>query len=150
MRISDQGLTLIKAFEGFSAEPYMCPAGKRTVGYGHVITVASPLWVHMSSTLPLTKKQAMDLLRQDVCYAEEVINADVKVALTQNQFDALVSFTYNIGAGAFARSTLLKLLNQSDYDGASAQFMRWIYIGKKESAGLVRRREAERAMFDAG
>jgi lysozyme len=91
----------------------------------------------------LTDQQVLDLLSQDVQPAENAVNAGVKVALNQNQFDALVSFTFNVGVGAFSGSTLLKVLNQGDYDGVPAQLSRWNKAGGKVVQGLVNRRDNE-------
>lgn len=139
MKISPAGIALIKQFEGFSATPYQCPAGKWTIGYGHVLP---------SQTSPiLGEKMAEKLLLTDLAPVESTINRLVKVRLTQGQFDALCSLVYNIGTGAFAASTLLMLLNARSRN-TSKQFLRWIYAGKQPLTGLIRRRQAEKEMFD--
>lgn len=142
MNISEQGIALIKEFEGFSAQPYRCPAGKLTIGYGHVI--------HPIETYPeagITQQEAEKLLKQDVSYAEAMVNHAVLVPLSQNQFDALVSLVYNIGIKAFVNSTLLRLLNDGDTQAAARQFSRWVHSNGKKLDGLVRRRAAEVAFF---
>lgn len=139
MKISQDGLNLIKEFEGFRADAYLCPAGVWTIGYGHTGGVAE--WQSV------TKQEAEEYLKSDVAFAEDVINEYVEVELTQHQFDALVCFVFNIGANAFRESTLLRLLNQGDSEGAAEQFLRWNKAGGKVLAGLTRRREAERELF---
>lgn len=161
--VSENGLALIKRFEGFSATPYLCPAGKWTIGYGHVI---SP---HLLRG-PVTIEEAEALLKNDLVAVESAINRLVTAPLTQNQFDALCSLIYNIGVGAFAASTLLKLLSSrahaqhgtdtgsSDskkldtglrrYDEAAKQFLRWVYAGGKRLPGLEVRRQAEMELFE--
>ena len=142
-KTSNAGLDLIKRFEGFSAKAYPDPAhGWKvpTIGYG---TTAG---VKMGDTI--TKERAEELLREDVKRFEDQVLRLVKVPLTQGQFDALTSFVYNLGPGNLSNSTLLRLLNAGDYKGAAAQFDRWNKAGGKVLPGLVRRRAAERALFE--
>lgn len=139
MKISQAGLDLIKEFEGFEPEAYLCPAGIWTIGYGHTGDV--------SEGQTITEEEAEELLRQDVAFAEDAVTDYVEGDLTQGQFDALVCFVFNIGAGAFRDSTLLRLLNQGDNEGAAEQFLRWNKAGGKVLSGLTRRREAERELF---
>ena len=141
MQISKAGLDLIKQFEGLYLKAYRCPAGVPTIGYGHTAGVA------MGQTI--TQQQADDYLRRDVRQFERAVARLVTVPLTQGQFDALVSFAFNLGEGALAQSTLLRLLNTGDYAGAAAQFDRWNKAGGRVLPGLVRRRAAERALFEA-
>ena len=117
MQTSQKGLDLIKRFEGFSARPYTCPAGKLTIGYGHVIKPAENL-------TKINTEQAETLLRGDVGIAEACIKKNVKIELSQNEFDALTSFIYNIGSQAFEKSYLLRLLNAENREGAAGQFMK--------------------------
>ncbi len=140
MHTSQKGLDLIKSFEGLRLSAYKCPAGVWTIGYG---TTAG---VKPGQTI--TKERAEELLREDVKRFEDQVMRLVKVRLTQGQFDALVSFTYNLGAANLGNSTLLRLLNAGDYKGAAAQFDRWTKAGGKELPGLVKRRAAERALFE--
>lgn len=139
MQISQAGLDLIKSFEGFEPEAYLCPAGVWTIGYGHTGDVVEGQSV--------TEEEAEELLLQDVAFAEDTVNSLVEVELSQQMFDALVCFVYNVGVGAFEQSTLLRLLNQGQMEEAAEQFLRWNKAGGKELAGLTRRREAERALF---
>jgi lysozyme len=141
MQTSDAGIALIKEFEGFSAVPYKCPANKMTVGFGHVIQPGE-------LCDEVTEETALELLKDDLQEAEQAVNELVTVPLNQNQFDALVSFTFNLGRGKLEVSTLLAKLNLGDYQGASAQITRWRYIGNTPSNGLSHRREAERSLFD--
>lgn len=141
MQISKAGLDLIKQFEGLYLKAYRCPAGVPTIGYGHTAGVA------MGQTI--TQQQADDYLRRDVRQFERAVSRLVTVPLTQGQFDALVSFAFNLGDGALAQSTMLRLLNAGDYTGAAAQFDRWNKAGGRVLPGLVRRRAAERALFEA-
>lgn len=141
MRTSEAGIALIKSFEGFSATPYKDAAGHNSIGYGHKIQPGE-LFDR------ITEETAEALLRSDLADAENAVNDLVTVTLNQNEFDALVSFTYNLGRTRLEDSTLLQLLNTRDFDGASAQITRWKYIGTTLSSGLSRRREAERALFD--
>lgn len=140
MNISQKGIDLIKKFEGCSLSTYKCPAGILTIGYGHTGSD-----VHAGQRI--TQEEAERLLRSDLTIHCNNVSKLVIVPLTQYQFDALVSFEYNIGYGAFKNSTLLKLLNDGKYINASEQFERWKYAGGKVLAGLVRRRQAEKNLF---
>jgi len=135
------GLALIKDFEGLRLEKYQDVVGKWTIGYGHLILPTE------SFPQPITRAQAGDLLRKDLAVSEAGVNKWVSMVLTQNQFDALVSFTFNLGVGNLQSSTLLKLLNQGQLQSAADQFLRWNKAGGKEVAGLTRRRIAERSLF---
>jgi len=140
MNISQKGINLIKNFEGCRLTAYKCPANILTIGYGHTGSD-----VHTGQKI--TQEEAEKLLRQDLIVHCNNVSRLVKVPLNQNQFDALVSFEYNVGYGAFMNSTLLKLLNQKKYKEASEQFGRWKFAGGKILAGLVKRREAEKQLF---
>lgn len=138
-RIAAPGLTIIKIFEALRLRAYLCPAGIPTIGWGHT------RGVKMGDTC--TYLQAEQWLREDCRDAERAVNARVKVPLTQNQFDALVSFVFNVGGGAFASSTMLRKLNAGDYVGAAEQFPRWNKSGGKVLRGLTLRREREQNLF---
>ncbi len=140
MHISETGLALIRQFEGLRLSAYRCPAGIATIGYG------STAGVQMGQTI--TAERAEELLREDVRQFEAAVSRLVKVPLTQGQHDALVSFAFNLGAKSLEQSTLLRLLNAGDYKGAAAQFDRWVYASGKKLPGLVKRRAAERALFE--
>jgi lysozyme len=143
MNISNNGIELIKKFEGFSAVPYKDVAGYPTIGFGHKI-IAGEVFGSIGSM------EATALLEKDVQWAVTVINTAVHVVLNQNQFDALCSFTYNVGAHAFATSTLLKLLNEEKYGEASNEFLKWANAGGKRNESLYRRRQNEREFFLTG
>jgi len=138
-RISDSGLEMLKQFEGLRLKAYQDSAGVWTIGYGHTKT-AYPGMV-------ITRSEAERLLRQDLQRFEKGVRDRVSVPLTQNQFDALVSFSFNVGVGAFSKSTLLKRLNQKDYAGAKQEFRRWVYAGGRRLQGLVNRRNREARLF---
>ncbi len=140
--MSAAGLDLLKQFEGFSATPYDDFKGQ-SIGYGHLIKAGE-------SYAFVTREQAEALLRDDVAWAERAVSAAVSVPLTQAQFDALASLAYNIGEGAFKRSTLVRLLNEGDYMGAAEQFARWNRAGGAVHPGLVKRRALERSVFAGG
>lgn len=138
-RISRKGVEFIKRWEGCRTDAYKCPAGVWTIGYGHTKTARTGMMISL--------EQADKLLLEDLKIFEEAVRRLVTVPLNQNQFDALVSFVFNAGITAFTNSTLLKLLNAGNYIGASGQFSRWVYAGKKVLPGLVSRREAEYQLF---
>ena len=141
MRTSQRGIDLIKEFEGYSERVYMCAGGKYTIGYGHT------RGVEPGDTC--TRDQAEEYLRMDVVEAEETIEALVKVPLTQNQFDALVSLVYNIGSGNFYDSTIRKVINCKvrDPEEYRRAWMMWVKSKGEVLKGLVRRREAELKLF---
>ncbi|MFJ2455290.1 lysozyme [Pseudomonas protegens] len=139
MRISQRGVALIKSFEGLRLSSYQDSVGVWTIGYGTTRGV--------TAGMRITADQAERMLQNDISRFEPDLDRLVKVPLSQNQWDALMSFTYNLGATNLASSTLLKLLNGGDYAGAADQFPRWNKAGGQVLAGLTRRRAAERAMF---
>ena len=137
MQISPEGLDLIKQSEGFRACAYLDVAGIATIGYGHRILPTE------SFPNGISEAQAEQILANDVQQSEQAVQHLVLVPLTQGQFDALVDFCFNLGAGALAGSTLLKELNAGQYDAAREQLLRWDHVGAQENAGLKARREAE-------
>ena len=139
MKTAQKGLELIKHFEGCELTAYKCPAGVWTIGYGHIKGV--------SEGMTITQEQAEQMLLDELVEYENYINELVSVDLSQNQFDALVSWVYNLGPSNLRSSTLLKVLNSGDYNGVPAQIMRWNKAGGQVLEGLVRRREAEALMF---
>ncbi len=138
--LSQSGLNLIKSFEGLRLTAYRDPGGVLTIGYGHTGSDVKP-GEH------ITQARAEALLRSDTGWAQAAVRRDVKVPLTQGQFDALTSFTFNLGAGALGSSTLLKKLNAHDYAGAQKEFGKWVHAGGQVLPGLVRRRAAEAKLF---
>ena len=139
MTTSDAGIGLIKQFEGVRLTAYRDSVGVPTIGYG------STRGVKMGDVI--TQAEADTRLRQDLQSAEFAVNRLVKPALTQNQFDALVSFVFNLGGTALASSTLLKYLNNGKYAEAAQEFPKWTHAGGAVLAGLIARRAAERALF---
>ena len=147
MQVSDAGIELIKSFEGFRANAYPDPKSGGdpwTAGYG---TTKFPSGRPVKKGDYVTPAQAEMYLREDVKKFASSVDALVTVPLKQCQYDALVSFVYNLGATNFRTSTLLKKLNAKDYKGAADEFLRWVSPGSSVEAGLRRRRTAERAMF---
>ena len=137
---SVNALTLLKQVEGCKLKAYQDGGGVWTIGYGHTGPDVTP-------GLVITQQRAEELLAQDVKKVEGYINSLVTSALTQNQFDALVSFVYNVGKKQFATSTLLRLLNQGQFTLAKEQFQRWKYDNGKEVQGLINRRVKEAELF---
>lgn len=161
--INDAGLELIKKFEGIpdgdpltvNIDPYLDPVGIWTIGWGHAIAVGGSYLRGRENRKAaralypggITLAQAEQLLRGDVLDACRDVESLAEAPLTDNQFGALVSFTFNLGRGNLAKSTLLKKLNGSDYEGAAVEFHKWNRAGGKVLAGLVSRRAAESALF---
>lgn len=139
MKIGTQGLELIKHFEGLELNAYQCAAGVWTIGYGHTKGV--------ESGMSISEARANEMLEEELVEYEGYVNDMVSVSLSQCQFDAMVSWVYNLGGGNLKASTLLKVLNAGDYDGVPAQMMRWNKAGGKVLEGLTRRRQAEADMF---
>ena len=141
MNISEEGLSLIKKFEGLELEAYKCAAGVLTIGYGHTAGVQEgDVW---------TKEQADENLKVDMEEYAGYINDLVECPLSQNQFDAIVSWVYNLGPANLKASTLLKRLNAGDYADVPNQIKRWNKAGGKVLEGLIRRREAEALRLEA-
>jgi lysozyme len=150
--LSDAGLKRIAAYEGWRADLYEDVAHHATIGYGHLVHLGPITAADRSGPFGkgISQQQGLDLLRSDVKRMVDAVRQRVSVPLNQNQFDALVSFTFNVGAGAFGGSTLLKRLNAADYAGAAGEFGKWTKSGGKVFAGLVRRRTEEAALFRGG
>ncbi|MEI6267841.1 MAG: lysozyme [Methylococcaceae bacterium] len=145
MQVSSQCLSIIRSCEGFSPKPYPCPAGIPTIGYGSTryadgrsVTLSDP---------PITQEQADEIMKTTLNEYEAAVNRYVSVPLNQNQFDALVDFAYNAGAQNLRNSTLLKLLNQQQYEEAANELCKWVHGGGKILPGLVKRRELEKELF---
>ena len=139
-KTSTNGLNLIRRFEGEKLTAYRCPAGIWTIGVGHT----GP---DVYSGLTITEERSLELLRADVSTFEAAVNSLVRVPLNQNQFDALVSFVFNVGNGALKGSTLLRKLNAGDYEGAAKEFGRWTKALGQTLTGLIKRRAAEAGLF---
>ncbi|MEL4885699.1 lysozyme [Pectobacterium betavasculorum] len=144
MQISSNGINLIKQFEGCELTAYQDAVGVWTIGYGWTQAVDGK---SIRRGMTIDSATADRLLKTGVVQYEQAVNQLVKVAISQNQFDALVSFAYNVGTRSLSTSTLLRKLNAGDISGAADEFLRWNKAGGKELAGLARRRVAEREMF---
>lgn len=144
MRASENGINLIKQFEGCRLTAYQDSVGVWTIGYGWTQPVdGKPI----AKDMIITQQKANQLLTEGVAQYEKGVTNLVTVQLNQNQYDALVDFAYNLGVNALKGSTLLKKLNAGDYAGAANEFTKWNKAGGKELAGLMRRREAEKSLF---
>ncbi|HDW0019256.1 TPA: lysozyme [Enterobacter ludwigii] len=144
MQTSEKGIALIKQFEGCKLTAYQDSVGVWTIGYGWTQPVdGKPIRAGMT----IKQETAERLLKTGLVSYESDVSRLVKVGLTQGQFDALVSFTYNLGARSLSTSTLLRKINADDYAGAADELLRWNKAGGKVLNGLTRRREAERALF---
>ena len=144
--VTEEGINLIKRFEGFSPTIYICPAGYPTIGYGHVVLAHE----QDQFATGITQADATELLRQDVRIAERAVLRLISVPLTNGQFDALVSFTFNLGAGAVQRSTLRRKVNRGEHESVPAELMKWVWAAGKRMPGLVRRRKAEALAYSSG
>ena len=139
MEISQEGLALIKKFEGCKLESYKCAAGVWTIGFGSTNNV--------KEGMEISQQRADALLLEDVDVFEEAVNKAVKVPLEQHEFDALVSWTFNLGSSNLNSSTMLKVLNDNKKSEVPAQMRRWNKAGGETLQGLIRRREAESLLF---
>ncbi|CAB4241994.1 COG3772 Phage-related lysozyme (muraminidase) [uncultured Caudovirales phage] len=147
MQMSQDGLdNLLKKFEGCKLKAYRCPANVCTIGYGHTSAAGSPT---VMDGMSITQAQAEEILRQDLVKYERSVQDLVKVELTQNQFDVLVDFAYNAGVGNLKSSTMLKKINSGDLDAVPDELMKWTKGGGKVLPGLVRRRQAAGAWWNA-
>lgn len=147
MKISEQGIELIKKFEGCRLTTYECVGGELTIGYGHTGT-------DVKEGMTITDEEATALLKKDIEEFENGVNKYVEVEIAQEMFDALVSFAFNVGLGALKKSTLLKKLNNADFKEAAIEFLKWNKVtknGKKEVVpGLTNRRNEEKELFEKG
>jgi len=138
--ITQEGLDLIKHFEGFSPTVYTCPAGYATIGYGHLIKKDE-------SFKTIKEDDAQELLRNDAEAAERAVLRYIDIPLTDGQFDALVSFTFNLGSGALQRSTLRRKVNRQAHSEVPDQFNRWVWAGGRKLNGLIARRHLESKLY---
>jgi lysozyme len=139
MQISQKGIDLIKHFEGVRLNTYQDSVGVWTIGYGHTKGV--------HAGMKITETEAENLLKQDLATFEAGVSNLVKVPVNQDQYDALVSFAFNLGLGTLTGSTLLHKLNAKDYHGAAEEFGKWVHAGHQVLPGLVSRRKAEEELF---
>lgn len=156
MKISDVGLKLIQSFEGCYSRPYLCPAVIWTVGYGHVLYPEQlrltkddrhAYKLHSDDHRTFTQEEIDDFLRHDLVRFERSVTRLCPGILTQGQFDALVSFAFNVGSGTLQRSTLRTAFNRGDYELAADIFLKYNKAGGQVLRGLTRRRLAERSLF---
>ena len=139
MKTSPKGITLIKEFEGLRLKAYLCPGGVWTIGYGHTAGV--------KPGMTITEEQAEQFLKEDLIVFEKAVN-NQNLSINQNQFDALVSFTYNVGTGNFSSSTLLREVRMNPLDNSIMdEFLRWVYSKGRVLPGLQRRRLAEVKLY---
>ena len=140
MKCSQEGLALIKRFEGCRLKAYRCSANVLTIGYGHTGGV--------KEDDAISQPEADELLKEDIAKFEKYVDDNVMVELNQSQFDALVAWTFNLGVGNLRSSTMLKKLNESDYDSVPSEMKRWNKAAGKTLDGLIRRRKAEGLLFE--
>lgn len=143
MRISPKGIALIKRFEGYSSSIYLDAAGLPTIGYGHLLH-AHELPRYAGG---IDESEATKLLAQDTTVAQIAVATLIRRMLAQHQFDALVSFTFNLGSGCLQRSSLRRVINAGEDDEVARQWMRFVWAGGRKLPGLVARRAAELALF---
>lgn len=142
MKTSKKGVGFIKRHEGLALVPYICPGGYATIGYGHLLKD--------DSIKSINPNDALEFLYADIDRCESGVSRLITVPLAQHQFDALVSFVFNLGSGALQRSTLRSKLNRKEYDNASSEFNRWVIAGGKRLSGLIKRRQEESDLFKYG
>ena len=145
MQCNEEGLRIIKYFEGFHPKPYLCPAGVPTIGFGSTRGLNGKR-IRINST-HITKEQGEELLKRDVSQAENSVKRLIKVKINENQLSALCSFVYNLGSGRLQSSTLRAKMNRGDYEGAANEFPTWRRAGGKILRGLVLRREMDQKLF---
>lgn len=155
MKVGERGKHLFKDWEGLVTHVYLDSGGEPTIGIGHLLTrserTSGKIVIRGRATQyrdGLSEQQCWHLLEQDLEDVEKTVNQAVMVPLNQNQFDALVSFTFNVGDTAFCDSTLLRLLNQRQYDQVPAQLIRWVRDNGQVVQGLVNRRQKEIALWN--
>ena len=146
-QISPHGLAKLKQWEGLKTKAYKDAGGVWTIGYGHTAVAGEP---KPRAGMVITAAEAESILLKDLTQYEAAIENNVKVKLTDNQFAALVSFVYNIPLASFKKSTLLKKLNQGNYDAVPTELMKWTKAGGKKIQGLVNRRRAEGYLWMEG
>ena len=144
-KVTDPGLILVKHYEGFSNTAYLCPAAHWTIGY---VAIWGTDGARVTEDHPdITEVDGGHLLKRDLSIAERGVLRLIEVSLTDNQFNALCSFVFNLGSGSLQDSTLRRRLNKGDYEGAANEFPRWVYAGGRKLKGLVRRRDDEKLLF---
>lgn len=146
-QLNQAGVELIKSFESWSATPYQDPIGIWTIGYGAIYGLDGKRVT--GSHRKITKEEGLAILRRDLNRSKTAVLQFIDTPLNDNQFAALVSFTFNLGAGALQRSTLRRVINRQEWDRVERELTRWVYAGGRKFRGLVRRRGAEYALFSS-
>ena len=146
MKVSSNGLNIIKKYESLKLKPYLCPAGKPTIGYGSTYYEDGKK-VKLDDK-PITKERAEELLLNITDKVNKQVTSTLRVVVNQNQFDALVSFVFNIGIGNFIDSTLLEKVNNLNFEGAAEELKRWKKSGGVVLNGLIKRRKEEQELFE--
>jgi lysozyme len=145
-KLSQKGLELIKSFEGLSLKPYVCAGGINTIGYGSTYYTNGKKVTLQDK--PITKEQAEELIKHSLSTYEKAVDSFCRDDISQSQFDALVSFAYNLGTGALQKSTLIKKVNANPQDPTiKAEFFKWNKAGGRALAGLTKRRQAEADLY---
>jgi lysozyme len=144
MKMSEQGLALIKRWEGFRASAYRDAVGVWTIGYGHTSMAGAP---HVERGMSITRGEADTILRRDVAMFAEGVTKSLQVTLSDNQFSALVSFAYNVGLGNWRKSSVLAAVNRRDFAAVPRRLQLWNKAGGQVLPGLINRRAAEAALF---
>lgn len=139
-KVTQNAIVLIKHFEGFSSKPYVCSGGFLTIGTGHLITKNEKFD-------EITEDEGEELLRNDLIKSESSVLRLISIPLEDYQFDALVSFTFNLGGGALQCSTLRQKVNREEHDDVPDEFRKWIYAGGRKLKGLIKRRETEAILY---
>ena len=145
MNVPDKAYDLARSFEGLRLEPYHDVAGYPTVGYGRLLS--RKRWQNLHDFTPITQEEAEALLASDLKKAAASVLRLCTASLTEGRFSALIDFTFNLGSGNLQVSTLRKLVNREDFDGAREELSKWVYAGGIKLPGLVRRRRAEQEIF---
>ena len=147
MKVTDEGLSLIKRFEGFRATAYRCPSGVWTIGYGHTSQAGPPV---VAPGMLMSEPTAEKVLRADVEAFARGVAGELRRNISEARFSALVSFAYNVGLGGFRSSSVLRAVNAGDFDAVPRRLGLWVKGGGKPLPGLVKRRAAEAALFMGG
>jgi lysozyme len=144
MQMTEEGLALIRRFEGFRAEAYRCPAGVWTIGYGHTSQAGAP---KVRPGMVVSEAEAREILAVDAAMFAEGVRTALTREVSPQQFSALVSFAYNVGIGAFRRSSVLKAVNEGRFEAVPERLKLWVKADGRRLEGLARRRQAEAELF---
>lgn len=147
LKTSENGIKLIKHYEGCQLKAYLCHTGKITIGFGHTSFIKGRV---LTINDVITQEEANNLLKEDIVVFEKGVNQLVSVPINQNQFDAMASLAFNIGLGNFKESSVLKNVNKKDFTNAEKSFMLWVNVNHKPCQGLIKRRSSEVYLFSNG